>query len=74
LVSAPPHVSSGMMNHVQLIIDGLSAELTPEQRERAIGLIHANADVVSTRDYHVGRTDLIDCKINTEDILLRNHY
>jgi len=45
--SSPP-VTSGMLNHVQPIIDGLPAELTLEQRQRAIGLIHANADVFST--------------------------
>ena len=49
-VSAFTPVASGMFNHVQPIIDGLPSELTPEQRQRAIDLILANADVFSTHD------------------------
>jgi hypothetical protein len=77
-VLAVPSLDIDTVSHVQPITDSLPAELTTEQRQRAISLLRANAAVFSRHEYDVGRTDLIDCKINTGDHLpiaqpLRRH-
>jgi len=55
----------GEWSHVESIIESLPAELTVEQRRKAIALIKRNADVFSRHDMDLGRTDLVECTIDT---------
>jgi len=55
----------GEWSHVESIINSLPAELTVEQRLKAVALIERNADVFSRHDMDFGRTDLVECTIDT---------
>jgi len=55
----------GEWEHVIPIIDSLPDELSDEQRRLAIGLIKRNADVFSRHDMDLGRTNLVECTIDT---------
>lgn len=55
----------GDYSHVQTIVDTLPSDLTVSQRERAIELIHRNADLFSRGEFDIGHTHLMEAAINT---------
>src|SRR5271165_7173130 len=61
----PPPKTAASVDHVKLLTDGFTAELTPEQRDRAVTLIRDNASLFSTSEFDIGRTDLIKHTIDT---------
>jgi len=61
-----PHGAHGshVPEHVQPMIDSLPATLTGEERQIAVDLILRNADVFSKSEYDLGRTKLVQHKID----------
>jgi len=54
-------------SHVNPVIESLPDDLTFDERDRAIQLITANADIFSQHEYDYGRTDLLTLSIDTGD-------
>jgi len=53
--------------HIQSVVDSLPSELSFEERLEAVGLLHQYQDVFSRHEYDLGRTTLIEHKIDTSD-------
>jgi len=53
--------------HVQCLIDGLPRTLTDDQRQEAAEFIRSNAAIFSKSEYDLGRTNLVEHKIDTGD-------
>jgi len=54
-------------DHIQSVVDSLPGELSVEERLEAVELLHQYQDVFSRHEYDLGRTTLIEHKINTAD-------
>src|SRR6266568_2632718 len=55
------------LSYLQPVIDSLPDTLSEEDRATAIKLIHQYKDVFSKHEYDLGRTDLLEHKIDTGD-------
>jgi len=53
--------------HIQSVVDSLPSALSVEERLEAVELLHQYQDVFSRHEYDLGRTTLIEHKINTSD-------
>jgi len=53
--------------HIQSVVDSLPSELSVEERLEAVELLHQYQDVFSRNEYDLGRTTLIEHKINKSD-------
>jgi len=52
--------------HIQCLFDGLPEELSQEQRERAVEFLMRNGEVFSKGEFDIGRTHLVEHKIETD--------
>ena len=70
-LSAVPTVENGKRtfddSHVDSVIATLPADLTADERSRAVQLITANADIFSKHEFDYGRSDLLEYSIDTAD-------
>jgi len=53
--------------HLQSVVDSLPTELSMEERLEAVELLHQYQDVFSCHEYDLGRTTLVEHKIDTSD-------
>jgi len=53
--------------HIQSVVDSLPSELSVEERLEAVELLHQYQDMFSGHEYDLGRTTLIEHKIDTSD-------
>jgi len=53
--------------HIQSMLDSLPSELSVEERLEAVELLHQYQDVFSRHEFDLGRTMLIEHKIDTSD-------
>jgi len=53
--------------HIQSVVAFLPGELSEEERLEAVELLHQYQDVFSRHEYDLGRTTLIERKIDTSD-------
>jgi len=53
--------------HIQSVVDSLPCGLSVEERLEAVELLHQYQDVFSRHEYDLGRTTLIEHKIDTSD-------
>ena len=59
--------SGANIDVVQQMMDELPTELTDDQRDRVRDLLHANESIFSKGEYDIGRTPLVECRIDTGD-------
>ena len=59
--------SGDQLEHIDSLLRGLPSDLTPDQRERAETFIRSYANVFSTSEYDIGRTNIIPHRIDTGD-------
>jgi len=53
--------------HIQSVVESLPSKLSVEERLEAVELLHQYQDVFSRHEYDLGRTALIEHKIDTSD-------
>jgi len=53
--------------HIQSVVETLPTELSVEERLEVVKLLHQYQDVFSRHEYDLGRTTLIEHKIDTSD-------
>ena len=66
-LDASPPPSGDQIEHISSLLDGLPSDLTPDQQERAETFIRGYANVFSTSEFDIGRTDIIPHRIDTGD-------
>jgi len=66
-LDSSPSPSGDQLEHISSLLSGLPSVLTPDQRERAETFIRGYANVFSTPEYDIGRTDIILHRIDTGD-------
>ena len=49
------------------MMEGLSTEMTDDQRDRVRDLLLANESIFSKGEYDIGRTPSVECRIDTGD-------
>jgi hypothetical protein len=57
--------TTGELSHIQCIFDALPPELTQEERQRAVVFIQKNASLFSKSEFDIGRTNLVQHRIDT---------
>jgi hypothetical protein len=55
------------LSHMQCIFDALPPELASEERQQAIDFIQRNASLFSKSEFDIGRTNLVQHRIDTGD-------
>jgi hypothetical protein len=59
--------TTGELSHIQCIFDALPPELTQEERQQAVDFIQKNASLFSKSEFDIGRTNLVQHRIDTGD-------
>jgi len=62
-LDSSPSPSGDQLEHINSLLRGLPSDLTPDQRERAETFIRSYANVFSTSEYDIGRTNIIPHRI-----------
>ena len=68
-----PSPSGDSLEHISSLLDRLPSDLTADQRERAETFIRGYANVFSTSEFDIGRTNIIPHRIDTGDSLSLIH-
>lgn len=66
-IDCEPPIDQGKFDHIQEVINNLTDDLTVDQRRRAIDLVKRNADLFARHDLDVGKSPLMQHKIDTGD-------